>query len=49
MLRTARARIRLALQRAPRLIPAALLFAIMAVGVGSVYFYNAHVLNEYLD
>ena len=44
-----RARIRLALQRAPRLIPAALLFAIMAIGAGSWYFYNAHVLNEYLD
>ncbi len=44
-----RARTRLALQRAPRLIPAALLFAIMAVGAGSWYFYNAHVLNEYLD
>ncbi len=44
-----RARTRLALQRAPRLIPAALLFAIMALGAGSWYFYNAHVLNEYLD
>jgi hypothetical protein len=44
-----RARTRLALQRAPRLIPAALLFAIIAVGAGSWYFYNAHVLNEYLD
>jgi hypothetical protein len=44
-----RARTRLALQRAPRLIPAALLFAIMAIGAGSWYFYNAHVLNEYLD
>jgi ABC-2 type transport system permease protein len=44
-----RARTRLALQRAPRLLPAALLFAIIAVGAGSWYFYNAHVLNEYLD
>ena len=44
-----RARTRLALQRAPRLIPAALLFALLAVGAGSWYFYNAHVLNEYLD
>ena len=44
-----RARVRLALQRAPRLIPAALLFALIAVGSGSWYFYNAHVLNEYLD
>jgi hypothetical protein len=44
-----RARVRLALQRAPRLAPAALLFALIAVGAGSWYFYNAHVLNEYLD
>ncbi len=44
-----RARTRLALQRAPRLVPAALLFALLAVGSGSWYFYNAHVLNEYLD
>ena len=44
-----RARTRLALQRAPRLTPAALLFAIIAIGAGSWYFYNAHVLNEYLD
>ena len=38
-----------ALQRAPRLAPLALLFAVIAVGSGSWYFYNAHVLNEYLD
>src|SRR5579863_1726969 len=44
-----RARARLALQRAPRLVPAALLFALIAAGAGSWYFYNAHVLNEYLD
>jgi ABC-2 type transport system permease protein len=44
-----RARTRLALQRAPRLIPAALLFALIATGSGVWYFYNAHVLNEYLD
>jgi ABC-2 type transport system permease protein len=44
-----RARIRLAMQRAPRLIPAGLLFALIAVGAGSWYYYNAHVLNEYLD
>jgi ABC-2 type transport system permease protein len=43
------ARTRLALQRAPRLVPVALLFAIIAIGAGSWYFYNAHVLNEYLD
>jgi hypothetical protein len=44
-----RARARLALQRAPRLAPLALIFAIIAAGAGSWYFYNAHVLNEYLD
>jgi len=44
-----RSRARLALQRAPRLIPVTLLFAIIAVGSGSWYYYNAHVLNEYLD
>jgi ABC-2 type transport system permease protein len=42
------ARLRLAAQRAPRLIPAAALFAIAAIGSGAWYFYNAHVLNEYL-
>jgi len=42
------ARFHLALQRAPRLIPAAVLFLIAAIGSGAWYFYNAHVLNEYL-
>ena len=42
------ARFRLAAQRAPRLIPAAALFLIVAVGSGAWYFYNSHVLNEYL-
>src|SRR5580704_8651299 len=44
-----RARVRLAFQRAPRLVPLALFFAAIAAGAGSWYFYNAHVLNEYLD
>jgi ABC-2 type transport system permease protein len=44
-----RARARLAWLRAPRLAPIALLFAIIAVSSGSWYFYNAHVLNEYLN
>jgi ABC-type transport system involved in multi-copper enzyme maturation permease subunit len=44
-----RIRARQALRLAPRLAPLALLFAIVAVGAGSWYFYNAHVLNEYLD
>ena len=43
------ARARLALQRAPRLVPAALLLAILAIGSGGWYYYNGHVLNEYLD
>jgi ABC-2 type transport system permease protein len=42
------ARLRLAAQRAPRLIPAAALFLIAAIGTGTWYFYNTHVLNEYL-
>ena len=44
-----RSRTRLALRRAPRLIPAGALFALCAVGSGLWYFYNAHVLNEYLN
>ena len=35
-------------QRAPRLVPAAALFLLIATGSGIWYFYNAHVLNEYL-
>ncbi len=42
------ARFRLALQRAPRLVPAAAIFLLIALGSGSWYYYNAHVLNEYL-
>jgi ABC-2 type transport system permease protein len=41
------ARTRLALARAPRLAPGGLLFAAIAIGSGSWYFYNTHVLNEY--
>jgi ABC-2 type transport system permease protein len=44
-----RARARQALLLAPRLAPLALLFAVIAAGAGGWYFYNAHVLNEYLD
>jgi ABC-2 type transport system permease protein len=44
-----RARSRLARVRAPRLIPAAALFLVIAVSAGSWYYYNAHVLNEYLN
>ncbi len=42
------ARSRAAIRRAPRLIPAAILFLLGAIGAGSWYYYNAHVLNEYL-
>jgi ABC-2 type transport system permease protein len=41
-------RSRLALRRAPALAPAAGLFFLLALGSGLWYFYNAHVLNEYL-
>ncbi len=43
-----RARFRLAIARSPRLVPAAAVFLLAAIGSGSWYFYNAHVLNEYL-
>lgn len=41
-------RLRLVKSRAPRLIPAAALFLLAAIGCGGWYYYNAHVLNEYL-
>src|SRR5271167_4208232 len=44
-----RARSRLAFRLAPRLAPIAIVFAVVAAGAGSWYFYNTHVLNEYLD
>ena len=40
-----RARTRLALRRAPRLVPAAALLLLIAAGSGTWYFYNAHVLQ----
>jgi ABC-2 type transport system permease protein len=43
-----RSRARLALRRAPRLAPVAVLILLCAVGSGMWYYYNAHVLNEYL-
>ena len=36
-------------ERAPRLLPAGVLFLLIAVGSGGWYFYNAHVRNEYLN
>jgi ABC-2 type transport system permease protein len=43
------ARIRLARQRAPHLVPAGSFFLLIAIGSGTWYFYNAHILNEYLN
>ena len=42
-----RSRMRLATARLPRLMPAAVLCLLAAIGAGSWYFYNAHVRNEY--
>ena len=43
------ARLRLARHRAPRLLPAGILFLLIAIGSGGWYFYNAHVLNQFLN
>jgi hypothetical protein len=43
-----RARFALAAQRAPRLVPSLAVFLSIAAGSGIWYYYNAHVLNEYL-
>jgi ABC-2 type transport system permease protein len=43
------ARLRLASRRVRHLVPAAACFLLIAVGSGWWYFYNAHVLNEYLN
>jgi ABC-2 type transport system permease protein len=42
-------RARLARGRLPRLVPTAVLFLLIGVGSGVWYYYNAHVLNEYLN
>jgi hypothetical protein len=41
-------RLRQARARLPRVTPAILLFALIAVGCGSWFYYNAHVRNEFL-
>jgi len=46
---SAAARLRLAAARMPGLIPAAAICLLMAVGSGGWYYYNAHILNEYLN
>ena len=43
------ARFRLARERSRRLIPAGVVLLVIAIGSGSWYFYNTHVLNEYLN
>ena len=43
------ARLRLARERFPRLAPAGVLFLLIAIGSGGWYYYNSHVLNEYLN
>jgi ABC-2 type transport system permease protein len=43
------ARLRQAGARLPRLAPAAALFLLIAIGSGTWYYYNAHVLNQYLN
>jgi ABC-2 type transport system permease protein len=42
-------RLKLFRHRAPRLIPVALLLLLIAIGSGSWYFYNTHVLNQFLS
>jgi ABC-2 type transport system permease protein len=44
-----RARSKLAIQRAPRLAPVAAVLLLVSIGAGIWYFYNTHILNEYLD
>jgi hypothetical protein len=43
------ARLRLFRQRAPRLVPVGVLLLLIAIGSGNWYFYNTHVLNEFLS
>lgn len=44
-----KSRLRLGVQRLPRLVPVAGLFLLLAIGSGGWFYYNAHVLNEYLN
>ncbi len=43
------ARWKIAGQRAPRLLPAGILFLLITAGSGSWFYYNAHVLNHYIN
>ena len=42
-------RLKLARQRAPRLLPAGLFFLLATVGSGGWFFYNAHILNQFIS
>jgi hypothetical protein len=42
-----KSRLKLAKQRMPSLVPAALVFLLLAVGSGGWFYYNAHILNEF--
>ncbi len=43
------ARFKLAAQRAPRLLPAGLLFLVITLASGGWFFYNAHILNTFIS
>jgi hypothetical protein len=42
-------RLKLAGQRAPRLLPAGVFFLLLTIGSGLWFYYNAHVLNVYIN
>jgi hypothetical protein len=42
-------RLKLARQRAPRLLPAGILFLLATLGSGGWFFYNAHILNQFIS
>jgi hypothetical protein len=42
-------RLKLAQQRLPRLLPAGIVLLLVTVGSGAWFYYNAHVLNVYVD
>ena len=42
-------RFKLARQRLPRLLPAGILFLLITIGSGLWFYYNAHVLNQYVN
>jgi hypothetical protein len=42
-------RFKLARQRAPRLLPAGIFFLLVTIGSGGWFFYNAHILNQFIS